>query len=307
MANVAIGNVHVDAALTNYSVGYRYGDLIADFVMPRVPVTKESDIYYLDDTSELNVDNNGLRAPGAPPNEFVWTFSTAQYLCHEYEKAYFLPARVRANADEGVGIEQKAILKPTKNLKMLLERRVAAIAAATSNVATPTTNWDQADATIESDVNDAKQAIHDAIGIDPNIAFCDIKVAREIVAQADIREILKYTRLQDPKSLLHSEIQKIIDGLFDLKWYIAGQYYNTANQGQTASLSAVWGTAVYFAYVDPGASMLDPTWAKQFVSQDFVAKRWTVDGRNGEYFEVSHVVDEKETLAGALYKQDAVI
>ena len=303
MADIGMATVHVDQALTNYSVGYKFDGFITDKVLPTVRVTSESGIFYSDDYTELNPDGTGERAAGAGVNEIRFGLSTSSYLCQEYEKAYLLPNRIRNQADSTSGVVMNAVRKPQRNLMMLQERRTAALAAATSNVTTPTTNWDQSDATIEADVDIAKKAIHDAVGVEPNVLICDINVARNVVRQADIREILKYTG----QNLLKSEVISIVQGLFDLRWAVSGAYYNSVNQGQTASLSPVWGTAVYLAYVDPSAGLLDPTWAKLFASQDYVVKRWTENGRNGEWFEVSHVVDERECLAAAIYKLDAVL
>lgn len=41
------GNVHIDAALTNLAIQYRNLAFVAEYVLPPLPVMKESDKYYV--------------------------------------------------------------------------------------------------------------------------------------------------------------------------------------------------------------------------------------------------------------------
>ncbi|MCL5271153.1 MAG: hypothetical protein M1457_11550, partial [bacterium] len=66
--------VHIDAALTNLSVGYRNPAFIADLLAPVVPVRKQSDKYFIHDAArEAFRASNDRRAPGAEASEVDFT------------------------------------------------------------------------------------------------------------------------------------------------------------------------------------------------------------------------------------------
>ena len=44
---VVASDVHIDAALSNMAVSYKNGNYIAEDIFPSVPVTKQSDKYYV--------------------------------------------------------------------------------------------------------------------------------------------------------------------------------------------------------------------------------------------------------------------
>ena len=87
----AIGQVHIDQALTSLSVMYRNESYIADQVFPRIPVVKRSDKYFLyrkEDFLSSSKFNGGipvsLRRPGTDAAEVDYTLSTASYFAEEY-------------------------------------------------------------------------------------------------------------------------------------------------------------------------------------------------------------------------------
>ena len=61
------GDVHVNGTLTNLSLAYQQAEsnFVADRVFPNVPVTKQSDIYWVWPRDAWNRDEMKHRAPGA--------------------------------------------------------------------------------------------------------------------------------------------------------------------------------------------------------------------------------------------------
>jgi hypothetical protein len=57
-------DLHIDTALTNVTVSYNPGGFIADIVAPVVPVSKESDKYYVWSREETLRTFEDLRADG---------------------------------------------------------------------------------------------------------------------------------------------------------------------------------------------------------------------------------------------------
>ena len=77
-----VQEVHIDAALTNLSVGYRNAAFIADQLAPVVAVRKQFDRYFIHDAARENFRaTDDRRAPGAEANEGA--LKLVRYLGHK--------------------------------------------------------------------------------------------------------------------------------------------------------------------------------------------------------------------------------
>lgn len=95
-----VGDVHVNAVLTNVSVGFGNKSYIADTLFPFVYVEKQSDIYPKYDKSYWFRDEAKVRAPGAWAEETGWKYDvTNTYFANNYAIAHSIPDERRANAD----------------------------------------------------------------------------------------------------------------------------------------------------------------------------------------------------------------
>lgn len=95
-----VSEVHVDAALTNLSVGYRNPAFISDLLAPVVGVRKQFDRYYVYDSErEAFRSTNDRRAPGAEANEVDFSLSTDSYSCEDHALTSVIPDEERENAD----------------------------------------------------------------------------------------------------------------------------------------------------------------------------------------------------------------
>ena len=75
-----ISMVHVDQALTEVSVAYRNSQYVADSIFPVVPVTKQSNKYFIYSKDNFRTLDDARR-PGARANEIEWALSTDTYYC----------------------------------------------------------------------------------------------------------------------------------------------------------------------------------------------------------------------------------
>ena len=88
----AVGQIHIDQALTNISVMYRNETYVGDQVFPAVPAPKRSDKYFLykkeDFLTPSIASGTGalasLRRPGTEAAEIDYSVSTATYFAEEY-------------------------------------------------------------------------------------------------------------------------------------------------------------------------------------------------------------------------------
>ena len=71
----------LDMALSNFAKGYRNADLITDSLFPRLEVTRQTDVYWIYDRSNLQLTEQTLRATGTPAAETRFSLSTDRFYC----------------------------------------------------------------------------------------------------------------------------------------------------------------------------------------------------------------------------------
>ena len=170
------GSVHVNAALTTLAIQYKNAELVWERIFPVVPVTKESDSYFVFNKEELQ-DEDALRAAGAEAREITWDVTTATYTAQEYSLRHFIPQRVLENADVAVRPQVNTTQKLLRKILLGTERRVALLCQNTVNVgtaATPSIKWDGSSPIIESDIDTAKDTVRLACGIEPTSILLQI-------------------------------------------------------------------------------------------------------------------------------------
>lgn len=116
------GDVHVDALLTNLSIGYINSAYIADRLFPIVFVDKQSDIIPKYDKSHWFRDEARLRGPGTLAHTGGWTVdTTAKYFCLNYAYGKEIPDEIRANSDLPFDMDRDATRFVTDKLQMRRE------------------------------------------------------------------------------------------------------------------------------------------------------------------------------------------
>jgi hypothetical protein len=102
--NPTQSDLHVNAPLTNISVAYIQSEdtYVADKVFPRVPVQKQSDLYWKYHKSEWRRQDVQRRAPSTETPGVGWNVTTDQYFAHVYGVHKDIDDQLRANADSNV-------------------------------------------------------------------------------------------------------------------------------------------------------------------------------------------------------------
>lgn len=121
-------DVHFDAPLASFATGYALDQtmLIADRVMPVVPVDKASDYYYEHDVNDLfRIPQQTVVAPGAKVPEISPQQSKSQYVTVPRALATFLPTEVEGNADAALDLAMRYMQLPMTKLLLQREYRVA--------------------------------------------------------------------------------------------------------------------------------------------------------------------------------------
>jgi hypothetical protein len=291
----------LDILLTNVGRKYTPAGFIADQVAPRVTVAKESGQYPVWTRADFHRTDTNPLVPDRSETKRV-DFSTAleSYVCEEYALATDVSRREVENAADVLQLRSTKVQGIQDLIALNREVRVATALRKTTTGklnlgSTPSTNWDQDTATIESDLVTAKNAIYDAIGRMPNLTIIPVKVAEAMAQQADIREILKYTVngqqiLQDGEMVLPSS-------LWGLRVLIpTGQYTTSAEDNATQTFTEVWGDEVRVLY-NGGVSLNSPSPLLTLQTRGFEVRSWRVDDPEVERIRVSDGVLVEKCVA----------
>jgi len=302
----------VDPVLTNLGRRYRPKGLIADIVCPKVPVTKETGKYPVWESRDFfATDVDPLVPDRAPKKEIDVSLSTEPYVCEEYGLKASVSRREKENTDDLIGLREGKQQAVQDQLNLHRELRVATMMRKTTNGgdltlgATPSKNWNEAEATIESDVVTAIEAIEDATGMEPNAIIIPKHVARQIAKQEDIREIFKYT--VDGRQLLGAGDAILPPEIWGLKTIIPGGRRATNKEGQANEFSRIWGDHVRVIYLNPSPNKETPSVAYTFTARDWETRTWSDDDPEVDYVSPSHIVDERVVAPDVGYEIASVL
>ena len=122
MPNPTPGDLHVNVPLTNVSVAYiqNQSNFIADRVFPRVPVQKQSDLFWKYRKGEWRRTDVQVRAPSTETVGTGWNTTTDNYFAHVFGVHKDIDDQLRANADSAFNLDRDATEFVTQ--QMLLKR-----------------------------------------------------------------------------------------------------------------------------------------------------------------------------------------
>lgn len=122
MPNPTQADLHVNVPLTNVSVAYiqSASNFIADKVFPKVPVAKQSDLYWKYSKSDWRRTDVQRRAPSTETPGTGWNVNTDSYFAHVYGVHKDIDDQLRANADSVFRLDSDATNFVTNQL--LLKR-----------------------------------------------------------------------------------------------------------------------------------------------------------------------------------------
>ncbi len=314
MSTQTVGNVHVDAPLSNLARLYRplESGFIADEVCPRIPVNKESDLYYVFDQGDFyGTDVDDLVPDRTAARKVEFSHSTEGYRCQKRALGWDISDRERANADDQLRLERNKQVGTLGRLSLKREIRVANLLRKAANGGSLTlganaaNKWDATATTYQNiltDVVTGKEAMRQAIGVQPNVIVVPAAVAAGL-HKSKFFEVQQYTYgSATERPLITNDMPHLPGVLWGMRVLTPGQIQNTAKEGQAASYSDVWGEAVRLLYVTATADIESPSVAYTFQSRALTTRRWREDKTELDEFEVGNVIDERVVAASAGYE-----
>lgn len=311
MPNQTVGNVHINALLTNLARKYapdRAG-MIADEVCPRIGVNFESDQYVVFSSAPFfATDVDDLVPDRSKPRKIEFEHSYEVYKCERRELAWDISDRERKNADSQLRLTETRQEGTLTRLYLKREVRVAALLRKTSNGGglnlgtTAATKWDNAAADyqdIATDVMIGRAAIRQAIGTAPNVIVIPAAVA-EGMHKSLLFQL--FTNTPGVERLMQQPFPVLPPTLFGMRVLVPGQLQNTAHEGQTASYSDIWGESVRMIYVTSGPATSEPSAAYTFQSEPLTSRQWRDEEARVDSYAVGNTIVEKIIAPDAGYE-----
>lgn len=278
-------DVVIDPALSNVSVKFTNDSFIADEVFPVVKVAKQTGKYYVYDKANLRIDSSA-RAAGSPSNEVEFGLSTASFSCDDHALKGFVADEIQDQAEAALNPLVDETENITEKLQLDRENVLATILTDTAQVTQNTTlsgtsQWsDYSNSDPVGDVRTGRTTIHAASFKKPNTLILGKQVFDQLCDHPAIIERIKYSQLGVVTAELLArvfQVEKVLIGE-------AGK--NTAVEGQTDSLSYIWGKHAILAYIAPKVGLKTLTLGITFTYAMREVKRWYDQDREGTYVRV---------------------
>jgi len=298
------GSTRVSKTLSNLTINYTNGDMIAQEVLSDISVKSESDLYWVYGSNRQLPET--ARANGALANMVTWEASTSTYSLREHALKDVITERDLANAESHLQLKKTTIEELMD--KILLRQEYEAHKAlftttSFSNNATLTSATSMRYVTTTSapiqQALSATALILRESGMRPNKIVTNFHVFASLKENQNLHERIKYTQ----KSIMTAEM---LASVFDVdKFHVGVAAYNSADEGQSSDLGDVWGSDFLIGYFNPSPGLRSRTAASIFRQKQFGSpmrvKNWKEEDINGEYIEVQSMYQVKTIATSCAY------
>lgn len=328
--NPTQGDVHVNQPLTNISIAYIQdaSQFIADRVFPNIPVSKQSDRYYTYDRGYFNRDDMEIRAPGTESAGSEYTVdNTPTYFCPVYAFHHDIPDQRRANADSVLAPDREATLLCTG--KALIKREKTWVSkyfaggiwtsdvdgvSTGENNTTTFRQWNDANSTPIEDVRQAKTAVLQRTGFEPNVMVIGRQVFDKLIDHPDIIDRVKYGQTAG-RGIAQIDLSDL-EAVFKIpRILVMNSIENTAKEGQTNSHAFIGGKKCLLAYAAPQPGLMTPSAGYTFSWTGFLGaaaagqriKKFRMENIASDRVEIEMAYDQKLVAADLGYFFDTII
>jgi len=289
-----VANVHTDKILSNISEMYRNAAFVGLEMLPVVKVKKESDKYYKYNSKadRFRVPNN-LRAPKSDSKTVDWKVTTDTYSCNEYALNDLIDDREKNNADKPLNMKVDTVEFLTDLNLLAQEKRIVDMLTdetvlTSYNALTGTDQWsDYTNSDPVGDIETGRNTIHGKIFKMPNTLLLGLEVYSQLKHHPDVIDRFKYVS----KGIITPEM---LADLFEVEKVIIGKAgYNTANEGQTASYSYLWGKNAILAYVEKAPGIKKFSLGYTFKVGQNKTRTARIETKHSDWIEVGQIQDEE--------------
>lgn len=303
MKAVTPGAVHVNTLLSNLSVMYANDEYIGEQLMPAVPVNKRSDSFATYPKRERLAYPDDLIGSRSAPNELNATRGTDNYSVKDYGLMDFVSQDTIDNQDAAFDEMMDLIENLNEGIAFKREKRLATILTTAGNFSGNTvtlagaTQWDSASGGDPIKViQDARAAVWQGRGPTDLVGYTSLEVLNVMARHQAIRDLFKYV---GPDGLATADQIAKYFGLSKL--LVAASREDTANDGQTAAYSRIWGKHFGIVRVARRPSKRMAAFGVSFrMNGDPVTTQWfdQKPGKQGGYYGKVGVSEDHKVIAG---------
>lgn len=271
MAQPDVGDVHVNAMLTNMSIAHRNKDdfYIADKIFPLVPVQKQTDIYLKYNRGYFFADEAGrmVRAPGTRAATTGFAIDkTNTYRAVNYAIGVEIPDEIRDNQDSPLNMDRDAALM-LKDLQRIRRERAFAAAFMTTGVWTGQadktggsdfTKWsDYAGSDPFKDLEDGIDSIEGNTGERPNRATMGAIVWRRLKHHPDfIDRINGGATTGSPAQMTKERLAQLLE----IDEVLVGRaIYRSSDEGASLTLARIMDDDLLLTYTPSSPGLMVPS------------------------------------------------
>jgi len=246
-----VGTLHFDQALSDISIAYRNAEFVAERVFPVVPVTKQSDKYFVYGKENFRVRDD-LRAPGGEAKPSRWSLSNDSYFAGGHALKDWVPIEDIQNQDAPLDLLSDTTEALTEQI--LLAQESALVASLVAGMTSPSVDdltskkWDNNTYDPVAEILAQALLIRNRIGMRPNVFVCSASTWKAIRCNTNVKGLITGAATLGQALITPQQFATLIEVDEVL---IAGSVYDAANEGQTASLGSVWGARALLFYRPP--------------------------------------------------------
>lgn len=258
-------NAHISTFLTNLSRGYVPKGYISDALLTKVPTAQYSGKLLVMGNDHLRVVHNKANERGEYKYVETNTYSTDSYDINDYGLQTEITEKMFRNYTKPADAKRDTTLKLTHLMWLAKESAVATTVQTAGNYAasnkTTLAGNDQLSDYANSDpydvFNDAVNAVRASCGIAPDTASMDWQTRQVLRYHPKILENSKYVKdatggISDDSLAMALGVKRVL---------VADVTYNSAKQGQTDSLSPLWGKHIVFSVSPESAGLMQKGFA----------------------------------------------
>ena len=233
--------VHVDATMRDFSIRYVNDEYIGERLMPVATTGFRSNTYFkYAERDQLAFPDDKLGKRGQA-NEVRQNLNRGTYVCQDYGLEEFIDLTEIANADQPLDPLADAAMLVNEGMAFNREKRIASVLTTSGNFGANVTaiaagsEWNSAGGGNPIKViQRAVDAVYNGPGNTRLVGYTSVNVFRTLSRHAAIRDLFKYTR----DGFATAQQLAAYFGLDELLVGKARQ--DTANEGQTESISRIW-------------------------------------------------------------------
>jgi hypothetical protein len=300
MAQPTSSDVHIDAALSAISVGYRNSGYIADSIFPMVRVEKQSDKFYTWTKDFWFRNYVQRRTPGDTYPEGGLELSNQAFFCNIFHLAFPLNDEDVQNQDAAIELEITGAEWLADQFMLNREASMVADFFKTGVWGTDVTlaggdQWsDFANSDPEADIRTGTQTLQKNTGTKGNKLIIGPEVRDKLAQHPLLLDKYKYTNV----AILSNEQ---IAGALVLPQIVVGEAVdNTAQEGATFSGEFTWGKSAMLLQVADRPGRRVPSAGYTFVwpvdgsgELNVTVSRLREDTRDRDLLRAKHAFDQK--------------